>query len=360
MGPLPGVNVVLKGNTSVGTITDIDGNFSLSVPSDAVLTISYIGFVTQDVPVNGQTALNISLAEDNETLDEVVVIGYGTARKSDLTGSLSSVSSDSYENQNVTRIDEALQGRAAGIQISNTVGAPGGDVRIRIRGANSVLGDNSPLFVIDGFVGADFNLLNPNDIQSIEVLKDASSTAIYGSRGANGVVLVTTKSGNKDGKVTVSYQGSVSISNQIKKYDMLSAGDYATIVNEYDQAMGVTNLKFTPDEIDEFYRTGGFDYNDGVFRTAISNQHQLSISGGTEKTQYRVSGNFLNMEGIVRESGFKRYTIRANVNTQVNKRLSFRFNANGTYSDGPQQPVAHRCRQPRGAGYGLGADDQPV
>ena len=163
-GPLPGVNVVLKGNTSVGTITDIDGNFSLSVPSDAVLTISYIGFVTQDVPVNGQTALNISLAEDNETLDEVVVIGYGTARKSDLTGSLSSVSSDSYENQNVTRIDEALQGRAAGIQISNTVGAPGGDVRIRIRGANSVLGDNSPLFVIDGFVGADFNLLNPNDI----------------------------------------------------------------------------------------------------------------------------------------------------------------------------------------------------
>ena len=333
-GPLPGVNVVLKGNTSVGTITDIDGNFSLSVPSDAVLTISYIGFVTQDVPVNGQTALNISLAEDNETLDEVVLIGYGTARKSDLTGSLSSVSSDSYENQNVTRIDEALQGRAAGIQISNTVGAPGGDVRIRIRGANSVLGDNSPLFVIDGFVGADFNLLNPNDIQSIEVLKDASSTAIYGSRGANGVVLVTTKSGNKDGKVTVSYQGSVSISNQIKKYDMLSAGDYATIVNEYDQAMGVTNLKFTPDEIDEFYRTGGFDYNDAVFRTAISNQHQLSISGGTEKTQYRVSGNFLNMEGIVRESGFKRYTIRANVNTQVNKRLSFRFNANGTYSDG--------------------------
>ena len=136
-------------------------------------------------------------------------------------------------------------------------------MRIRIRGANSVLGDNSPLFVIDGFVGADFNLLNPNDIQSIEVLKDASSTAIYGSRGANGVVLVTTKSGNKDGKVTVSYQGSVSISNQIKKYDMLSAGDYATIVNEYDQAMGVTNLKFTPDEIDEFYRTGGFDYNDG-------------------------------------------------------------------------------------------------
>ena len=165
-GPLPGVNVVLKGNTSVGTITDIDGNFSLSVPSDAVLTISYIGFVTQDVPVNGQTALNISLAEDNETLDEVVVIGYGTARKSDLTGSLSSVSSDSYENQNVTRIDEALQGRAAGIQISNTVGAPGGDVRIRIRGANSVLGDNSPLFVIDGFVGADFNLLNPNDSPS--------------------------------------------------------------------------------------------------------------------------------------------------------------------------------------------------
>ena len=307
--PIPGVTVQVEG-TTVGAITDLNGNYKLAVPSEnSVLVFSFIGYQSVKATVGSQRTINITLKEDTQALDEVVVIGYGTARKSDLTGSLSSVSSDSYEHQNVTRIDEALQGRAAGLQISNTVGAPGGDVRIRIRGANSVLGDNSPLFVIDGFVGADFNLLNPNDIKSIEVLKDASSTTIYGSRGANGVILVTTKSGSKDGKVSVSYQGSVSISNQIKKYEMLSAGDFATTVNEHDKAMGVENLKFTPEQIEEYYRTGGFDYNDAVFQTAISTQHQLSISGGTEKTQYRVSGNFLSMDGIVRESGFDRYTI---------------------------------------------------
>lgn len=204
--PIPGVTVQVEG-TTVGAITDLNGNYKLAVPSEnSVLVFSFIGYQSVKATVGSQRTINITLKEDTQALDEVVVIGYGTARKSDLTGSLSSVSSDSYEHQNVTRIDEALQGRAAGLQISNTVGAPGGDVRIRIRGANSVLGDNSPLFVIDGFVGADFNLLNPNDIKSIEVLKDASSTTIYGSRGANGVILVTTKSGSKDGKVSVSYQ----------------------------------------------------------------------------------------------------------------------------------------------------------
>lgn len=331
--PIIGANVIVVGSTT-GTITDIDGNFLIDAPKGSTLKVSFIGYIEKSVRIEAQTNLKIILEEDAQSLDEIVVIGYGTARKSDLTGSLSSVSSDSYKNQNVTRIDEALQGRAAGIQISNTVGAPGGDVRIRIRGANSVLGDNSPLFVIDGFVGADFNLVNPSDIQSIEVLKDASSTAIYGSRGANGVVLVTTKNGSREGKTQVSYQGNVSFSNQIKKYEMLSAGDFAKTVNEHDAAMGVTNLKFTQEEINNFYANGGFDYNDAVFRTGISHQHQLSISGGTEKTQYRVSGSFLDMEGIVRETGYKRYTIRTNINTQVNKRLSFRFNANGTYSSG--------------------------
>lgn len=331
--PIIGANILIEGTTT-GTITDIDGNFTIDAPAGSVLKISYIGYMDKSVTIGTQTSLQIVLEEDTQSLDEIVVIGYGTARKSDLTGSLSSVSSDSYKNQNVTRIDEALQGRAAGIQISNTVGAPGGDVRIRIRGANSVLGDNSPLFVIDGFVGADFNLVNPADIKSIEVLKDASSTAIYGSRGANGVVLVTTKNGSREGKTQVSYQGSISFSNQINKYDMLSAGDFAKTVNEHDAAMGVTNLKFTQEEIDNYYKNGGFDYNDAVFRTGISHQHQLSVSGGTEKTQYRVSGSFLDMEGIVRETGYERYTIRTNINTQVNKRLSFRFNANGTYSSG--------------------------
>lgn len=331
--PIIGANVIVVG-TSRGAITDIDGNCFIEASKGDVIRVSFIGYVDNTVTITDQTSFMVVLEEDAKALDEVVVIGYGTARKSDLTGSLSSVSSDSYKNQNVTRVDEALQGRAPGIQISNTVGAPGGDVRIRIRGANSVLGDNSPLFVIDGFVGADFNLLNPADIKSIEILKDASSTAIYGSRGANGVVLVTTKSGSKEGKVQVTYQGSVSFSSQIKRYDMLSAGDFATAVNEHDEALGVTNLKFSQSDIDNYYKNGGFDYNDAVFRTGVSNQHQLGISGGTEKTQYRVSGSFLDMQGIVRETGYKRYTIRTNVNTNINKRLSFRFSANGTYSSG--------------------------
>lgn len=331
--PIIGANVMIKGE-SAGTITDLDGRFSLDVPSNAILTFSYIGFITQEVPVSNRKELNVVLKEDTKTLDEVVVIGYGTAKKSDLTGSLTQVSSESFSSQNVTRVDEALQGRASGVQISNTVGAPGGDVRIRIRGANSVLGDNNPLFVIDGFVGADYSLLNPNDIKSIEVLKDASSTAIYGSRGANGVILITTKNGAKDGKVKVNYSGNVSLSTLIKKYDLLSAGDFAKIVNEHDAAMGVTNKSFTDAQIDNYYKNGGFDYLDAVFRNSVSYQHQLSVSGGTEKTQYRISGNYLNQEGIVRNTGYDRYTVRVNIANKVNDNLSFRFNASGASAEG--------------------------
>lgn len=331
--PIIGANVIIQG-TSTGTITDLDGNFSLEAKKGNVIKVSYIGYTDKTVTVGNQSHLKIVLEEDTKALDEVVVIGYGTARKSDLTGALSQVTSESFAEQNVTRVDQALQGRAPGIQISNTVGAPGGDVRIRIRGTNSVLGDNSPLFVIDGFVGADFNMLNPDDIKSIEVLKDASSTAIYGSRGANGVVLITTKSGGKDGKVKVNYSGNVSFSTILKNYDVLSAGEFAELANEQDDAMGVTKHTFTDTEVRDYYANGGFDYLDAIFHTAISNQHQLSIAGGTEKTQYRISGNYLNQQGIVRESDYKRYTVRANVITKINDRLSFRFNANGASSIG--------------------------
>lgn len=331
--PVIGANIIVQG-TSIGTITDVDGNFSLEAKKGNVIKISYIGYLDKMVTVGDQTTLNIVLVEDAKALDEVVVIGYGTAKKSDLTGSLSQVTSESFAEQNVTRVDQALQGRAAGVQISNTVGAPGGDVRIRIRGTNSVLGDNSPLFVIDGFVGADFNMLNPDDIKSIEVLKDASSTAIYGSRGANGVILVTTKSGGKDGKVKVNYSGSVSVSKILKNYDLLSAGDFAELANEQDDAMGASKHTFTDEEVSNYYTNGGFDYLDAIFHTAISTQHQIGISGGTPKTQYRISGNYLNQQGIVRESEYNRYTVRANVLTKVNDKLSFRFNANGASSSG--------------------------
>lgn len=331
--PIIGANVVVRG-TSTGTITDLDGNFSLEAKRGDAIKVSYIGYTDKIVTIANQTVLNVVLDEDTRALDEVVVIGYGTARKSDLTGALSQVTSESFAEQNVTRVDQALQGRASGIQVSNTVGAPGGDVRIRIRGTNSVLGDNSPLFVIDGFVGADFNMLNPDDIKSIEILKDASSTAIYGSRGANGVILITTKGGGKDGKVKVNYSGNMSISSILKNYDVLGAGDFAKTVNEHNDAMGVAKHTFTDTEVNDYYANGGFDYLDAIFRTAISNQHQLSVSGGTEKTQYRVSGNYLNQQGIVKESDYTRYTVRASINTKINEKLSFRFNANGATSTG--------------------------
>lgn len=330
--PIIGANIVKQG-TSVGTITDLDGNFTIEADSKDIIKVSYIGYLDKLVRIENQTKMTIILTENSQALDEVVVIGYGTAKKSDLTGAMTSVTSESFAEQNVTRVDQVLQGRASGVQITNTVGAPGGDVRIRIRGVNSVLGDNSPLFVIDGFVGADFNMLNPNDIKSVEILKDAASTAIYGSRGANGVILITTKSGNRDGKIIVNYQGDVSLSSVIKKYDMLSAGDYAATVNARNKAIGISDY-FTQDEINSYKQNGGFDYQDAIFREAISTQHQLSIAGGTEKTQYRISGNYLNQDGIVENSGYERYTVRTNFLTKYNDKLSFRFNINGSTMNG--------------------------
>jgi len=295
---LPGVSVVVKGTTK-GVITDNDGTYSLAnIPENATLQFSFVGMKIQELKVGTQSTLNVVMEDETIGLEEVVAIGYGTMKKSDLTGSLTSVSSEKFSDQNVSRIDQVLQGRASGVQINNTVGAPGGDVRIRIRGANSVLGDNSPLFVVDGFVGVDYNMINPNDIKSVEVLKDAASTAIYGSRGANGVILITTKGGSTDGKVTINYQGSAATSSVVKKYDVLNAADYAETVNAKNKAFGLNDY-FTQAQIDEYRRTGGFDYQNAVFREAFSNQHQLSISGGTNKTQYLVSANYLDQKGII-------------------------------------------------------------
>ncbi len=327
--PLPGVTVVVKETTN-GTITDIDGKYKLTnITPNTVLQFSFVGMKMQEVTVGNNSNIDITMEEETIGIDEVVAIGYGTIKKSDLTGSLSSVSSDEFAEQNITRVDQVLQGRATGVQISNTVGAPGGDVRIRIRGANSVLGDNSPLFVVDGFVGVDYNMLNPNDIESVEVLKDAASTAIYGSRGANGVILITTKKGNKDGKVTVNYQGSASLASIIKKYDVLSAADFAETVNEKNLGMGLDPY-YTESQIEDYRQNGGFNYQDAVFRKALSHQHQLSVAGGTPKTQYRVSANYLDEDGIVENSGYDRINFHTNINTKFNEKLSFRFNANGS------------------------------
>lgn len=331
--PVIGAGIVAEGTTS-GTVTSADGSYSISVPSGTRLIVSCLGYETKTVEAgNVSRTIDITLNDDSTLLDEVVMIGYGTAKKSSLTGALTQVNSDSFKDQKITRVDQALQGRASGVQVSNTVGAPGGDVRIRVRGANSVLGDNSPLFVIDGFVGADFNSINPNDIQSMEVLKDASSTAIYGSRGANGVILITTRNGAKEGKVHITYDGSVTASTIIKNYDLLSAADYARAYNEHNKAFDTPEI-YTPEQIAELEKTGGYDYLGAVLRTAISHQHQISLDGGNSKTQYRVSGNYLNQQGIVKESNYSRFNVRANMNSNVTDKFKVRFNINANRSYG--------------------------
>ena len=221
---LPGVTVVVQG-TSTGTATNIDGEFAIEAETGKFLVFSFIGMKSQTVEVTGNT-INVVLENDVVGIEEVVAIGYGTQRKKDLTSAIGSVSSEDFQEQAITDVSQIIQGRSAGITVTKASGAPGGQSKIRIRGSNSITGGNDPLYVIDGLVGGDFGAINPNDIEDIQILKDASATAIYGSRGANGVVIVTTKSG-KRGENVISFRASYSISDVIKKYDLLSAGDYA-------------------------------------------------------------------------------------------------------------------------------------
>jgi TonB-linked SusC/RagA family outer membrane protein len=353
---LPGVSVVIKG-TTMGTVSDGEGNYSLDVPagSDAILVFSSVGYVSQEVSVNNRAVINVSLQADIRSLGEVVVIGYGSVRKSDLTGSVATVSGEDIKRTPITSVDQGLQGRAPGVQVTTTSAAPGGGVSIRVRGTNSINGGSEPLYVIDGFpiyndldegtpaaVGRrtkstpnPLASINPNDIASIEVLKDASATAIYGSRGANGVVLITTKRG-KSGEARVSYEAYYGIQEIRKKLDLLNGREFAEFVNEAYINEGRPNVVFdgvnfpTPEQIGE-----GTDWQDQIFRTAPMQSHQVSVSGGTENTQYFLSGNYFDQDGIVVGSGFKRGAFRANIDTKVGKRLKIgtSFTASRSRSD---------------------------
>jgi TonB-linked SusC/RagA family outer membrane protein len=336
--PLIGVNVVVEG-TTMGVITDANGKFSIEVNSpDAVLVVSYIGYVTSKVPVAGQSIVNVRLSTDVKNLEEVVVIGYGSVRKSDLTGSVSSIKSDDMRKIAMVSFDQGIQGRAAGVFVTNASSAPGGTVTVRVRGGNSLSSGNEPLYVVDGYPltagasaggnGAGQNPLasiNPGDIESIEILKDASSTAIYGARGANGVVLITTKRG-KSGKTHVDYDVYFGSQTVAKKLDMLNATEWATLANE-----ARVNDKLAP-----LYPGGGTpsylfpaiedlgegtDWQDEIFRTAITSNHQLTVSGGTDITTFSLSGNLFDQNGVVRNSDFQRASFRANVDTKINDKL---------------------------------------
>ena len=328
--PLPGANVLVKG-TNNGTQTDFDGNFTISAASDATLIVSYIGFTAQEVAINGRSQVDVTLVEDASKLDEVVVIGYGTAKKSDLTGAVAQVSSKSFEDQPLVRVEDALQGRAAGVQVSRAGGGPGQAIKVRVRGVNSINGDNSPLIVIDGIIGGDLSTLNPNDIATMDVLKDASASAIYGSRGSNGVILVTTKRGSGKAKLDLDFFTTISTVPEL--LPTLGAADFARIENSRRIRTGGQAI-FTDAEISELAASGGTNYQDEIFQTGISNNLQLSVSGAADegKVKYFLSGNFVDQEGTVINTGFERFILRANTDIQVSDKLKVGLNLFGSRS----------------------------
>jgi TonB-dependent starch-binding outer membrane protein SusC len=301
---LPGVNILVKG-TGVGTISGIDGEYTIEVPdANSVLVFSYIGYTSQEISVSGESVINIVLEESTEFLEELVVVGYGTVKKSDITGSVASVSSDDLTAYPAGDAIQALQGMAAGVQVQSTNGEPGSGYSISIRGNTSINASSDPLIVVDGFPGAE--MPPPEDIESMEVLKDASSTAIYGSRGANGVVLVTTKSG-KSGVFKVDFSASSSFQQEINRMEVLNATDYATLINEID-----------PGFYNEPSSYGvGTDWQDEIYRKGLLQNYQLSVSGGTDEITYYLSGTYYDQQGVVINSDYQRYSFTSNVKAQV-------------------------------------------
>jgi TonB-linked SusC/RagA family outer membrane protein len=316
--PVIGANIVEKGSGSNGTISNVDGNFTLEVSSGATLTVSYIGYRTQEVAIGSQTNISITLVEDTQALEEVVVIGYGTVRKSDLTGSVASVSDKQFKDQPVKRIEDILKGRAAGVEVTTLSGMPGESVKVRIRGTTSINKSSDPLYIVDGIVSTSgLDGLNPADIQSIEALKDASATAIYGSRGANGVILVTTRKGEA-GKAQITVDAAVGVSNMVKKYDLLSAYEYALALNDIWGSSTVSAADV------EAYRNGskGIDWQDIMTQTGISQDYKLSISGGSAKNRYLISGSMLDMSAITITTKFQRAQLRVNLDNEVTSWLT--------------------------------------
>jgi TonB-linked SusC/RagA family outer membrane protein len=340
---LPSASVVEDGTTN-GTVTDLDGKFSLNVSSkNTVLVVSFVGYETQKITVGNQTSIAVTLST-GKALDEVVVVGYGSVKKSDLTGSVSSIKGDELKQTPVANFVQGLQARASGVQVIQNSGAPGGSISVRVRGNNSISGSSEPLYVIDGFpvAGSDnpiagggsgigtengnrlsvLSTLNPNDIESMEVLKDASATAIYGTRGANGVVLITTKRG-KAGKTRVTYEGYYGTQKINKMLELMNAEQYALYENE----LTASNINPDPKSLGV-----GTDWQSLVFRQAPIQNHQLSISGGNEKTQYNVSLNHFNQDGIIITSNFNRSSVRMNLDNIVNKNLKIGTNITYNYA----------------------------
>ncbi|HEY0110147.1 MAG TPA: SusC/RagA family TonB-linked outer membrane protein, partial [Fibrella sp.] len=344
---LPGVTVLIK-NSSNGTTTSAEGTYRLSVPApNASLVVSYVGYLSQEIAINGgngqpRYVIDVRLLPDNKTLGEVVVVGYGTQEKKDLTGAISSVSAKDIVKVPVSGFDQALQGQVAGLQISSSSGAPGGNTNILIRGIGSISGGNEPLFVIDGFpisgagVGNPLNTINPNDIESIDVLKDASATAIYGSRGSNGVIIVTTKRG-KAGKSQIQVDAYTGFQELGRKIPMMNAQEFAQFTIDGRNNGYLDNVltgKITdpnsarqatfriPVDLQNPASLGvGTDWQDAIYRSAPIRSIQVAASGGSENVRYAVSANYFDQQGIIINTDLKRYSFRANIDAKASSRL---------------------------------------
>lgn len=351
---LPGVSIMIRG-TNTGTITDIDGHYEIRAANDQILEFSFIGYGTRDIAVGQQSVINIALLPESRELDEIVVIGYGTQKKSDITGSVSSIRSEDFNPGPVINIDNMLQSTAPGLVLTQSSSQPGGGFDVKVRGTSSLLGNNGPLYVVDGLpITSDnsepgsssryrsspprnpLNSINPEDIVAIEVLKDASATAIYGARGANGVILITTRSGRK-GKLTTSYSGSFSLQHLAQEYDMLNATEFARLSNEYhlERNPGSDPL-YSPAEINAMGE--GTNWMDEITRMGTINKHQLSVQGGTEKVNYYVSGNYYSHRGIVHNSKLDRYTGKVNLGYTPLKNLRIGVNLSATRMHDIQVP----------------------
>ncbi|MEH6659735.1 TonB-dependent receptor [Leeuwenhoekiella marinoflava] len=392
--PLLGVNVIQK-STSNGTATDFDGNYQITAPQDGVLVFSFVGFETQEVKIEDRQTINVNMSEDSESLEEVVLIGYGTQQRQDVNGSVSSIEADEIENIPQVSIDQLMQGRAAGVTVSQNSGKPGSAVSVRIRGITSITGNNEPLYVIDGVpisgdsrntstsgrtAASDFGGsgqtgtsplagLNPSDIESVDILKDASATAIYGSRGANGVVIIKTKNGSRNKEGSFKYNTYYALQEPQKLLDVMNLQTYARLQNalavEYDTE---PRVEFTTIEnLGE-----GTDWQDEVFQQAILKSHQVSYSQGNEKINYLISGSYLDQEGTVIGSGFERMTVRTNVDgklkdwlkvgsnltaSRTDERITLNSNRNGIVSLGLLQAPDVAVRNPDGTF--AGPPDEP-
>ncbi|MDN5217411.1 TonB-dependent receptor [Fulvivirgaceae bacterium BMA12] len=329
--PLPGVNIVVKG-TGLGTISDSNGDYTLNVADDATTIIfSFVGYLSEEVEINGRSVIDVSLLPDISTLSEVVVIGYGSVQKKDLTGSVSSIDAEDVNNLPASRIDQIIQGRAPGVLVTANNGAPGARSSIRIRGGNSINADNEPLYVIDGFiVGTGFNLnnINVNDIESLEILKDATAISIYGTRGANGVILVTTKSGTKvpTGKPEISLNAYTGVQELARKIDYLDGPARAAYGSELAAFSGEADPFTDPSEI------GNVDWQDQITETGTINNVDLSFAGRTEKLNYYVSANVFDQRGVIRESGIRRYNLRTNMDLNISEKLRFGLRLNTSFT----------------------------